>query len=437
MKSLSDRDPIFVAIAGLAAVVVITVASMFISGLSLVTGEKEYSAYLAQAGGLMAEQSPVEVSGAEVGRVTSVELDGPRVLVKFNVAKGVPLGDRTEAAVKMKTVLGAKLLEITPRGEGQLSEPIPLERTTPAYQLPEALSDLSMTISGLDTDQLSDSLAVLSHEFSDTPPALKVAVQGVARLSETIGARDEQLRNLLRDAKKVTTVLAERGDKVVNLVGNANALLAQLKTESQALDEIARNLSSATLELKGFIAEHRASLRPTLDKLNEVLEVVENRREEVQLTLKGMNSYLLSFGEALASGPFFKAYVANLLPGQFVQPFIDAAFSDLGLDPATLLPSQLHDPLVGQKATPPQPVPFPRTGQGGEPRLTVPDAITGNPGDTGGCVVPHAGCYPLKEEPPAPAPGGPPPGPPAESSDDGREVPHGVTAPVFDEGRGQ
>ncbi len=71
----------------------------------------------------------------------------------------------------------------------------------------------------------------------------------------------------------------------------------------------------------------------------------------------------------------------NLAPGQFSQPFIDAAFSDLGLDPNVLLPSELVDPGVGQPGTPALPVPFPRTGQGGEPNLTLPDAITGNPGD--------------------------------------------------------
>ena len=43
------------------------------------------------------------------------------------------------------------------------------------------------------------------------------------------------------------------------------------------------------------------------------------------------------------------------------------------------VPSALVDPGVGQPATPPLPVPYPRTGQGGE--LTLPDAITGNPGD--------------------------------------------------------
>ena len=80
------------------------------------------------------------------------------------------------------------------------------------------------------------------------------------------------------------------------------------------------------------------------------------------------------------SGPFFKAYLANLLPGQFLQPFVDAAFSDLGLDPNVLLPSQR--PTRRPVSPPPRAAgAYPRTGQGGDPHLTLPDAITGNPGD--------------------------------------------------------
>ena len=109
-------------------------------------------------------------------------------------------------------------------------------------------------------------------------------------------------------------------------------------------------------------------MRPALDKLNGVLAIVDNRKERLQTAVKLLNTYAMSLGESLSSGPFFKAYVANLLPGQFVQPFIDAAFSDLGLDPNVLLPSQLTDPQTGQPGTPALPVPYPRTGQGGEPR---------------------------------------------------------------------
>src|SRR5262249_10541598 len=151
-------------------------------------------------------------------------------------------------------------------------------------------------------------------------------------------------------------------EQIVSLVGDANALLIELRTQSNGLDEISNNLSAAAQQLKGFIADHRERLKPALDKLNGVLTLVDNRKERVQEAVKGLNSYLLSLGEALASGPFFKAYIVNLLPGQFIQPFIDAAFSDLGLDPATLLPSQRADPQTGQPGTPPLPVPYPRTG---------------------------------------------------------------------------
>ena len=147
-------------------------------------------------------------------------------------------------------------------------------------------------------------------------------------------------------------MLAQRSDQVVGLIVNTDALLAQLRTQSAALDQISANISALSKQLSGFVADNRAQLRPALDKLNGVLTIVDNRKERVQKSVKLLNAYAMSLGESVSSGPFFKAYVANLLPGQFVQPFVDAAFSDLGLDPNVLLPSQRTDPQTGQPGTP-------------------------------------------------------------------------------------
>jgi phospholipid/cholesterol/gamma-HCH transport system substrate-binding protein len=389
--------------------VAIVTAALNYDKVPLVNQNTEYSAYFAEAGGLIAGAA-VQVSGMRVGQVESLGLQGPRVLVKFNVDKSVQLGDRTEAAIKTRTVLGAKILELTPRGEGHLPGPIPIERTQSPYQLPDALGDLALTISGLNTDQLSQSLATLSDTFKDTPPALNVALQGLSRFSDTVNRRDEQLRQLLANANKTTAVLAERSDQVLSLVNNTNALLAQLQEQSAALDQISNNVSAFASQIKGFIAENRDTFKPALDKLNGVLAILDNRKQALQKVIKQLNAYLMSLGESAASGPFFNAYIANLLPGQFLQPFVDAAFSDLGLDPNVLLPSQLTDPQVGQPGTPALPVPYPRTGQGGTPNLTLPDAITGNPGDPR---------YPYRPPLPPPPPGGPPPGPPAQPAPDG------------------
>lgn len=434
VKSFAERSPILIGTIGMVTVGAMVLAALQYQKLPFLNSGTHYSAYFADAGGLNTGAA-VEVSGYPVGSVTGIELEEAGVLVTFKIGDDVRLGDRTEAAIKTKSLLGAKIVDVTPRGDGRLRGTIPLARTVSPYQLPDALGDLATTISGLNTNQLSDSLATLAHTFSDTPADLKDAVAGVARLAETLNTRDDQLRRLLDNAAQATGVLANRTDQIVSLVGDTNALLAQLRTQSAALDQLWANISAVSRQLGGFIAENRAQLRPALDKLNGVLAIVDDRKERVAQAIKLVNTYAMSLGESISSGPFFKAYVANLFPGQFVQPFVDAAFSDLGLDPATLLPSQRTDPQTGQPGTPALPMPYPRTGQGGEPRLQLPDAITGNPGDQAcgpaGIALPGPGCYPHRPPPPAPAPGGPPPGPPALAPPELAVTPEPTPAPVY------
>ena len=402
MKSLSDRNPFTVGLVGLGITAALVVGAVEYDKLPFMESGSDYQAYFAEAGGLT-NGAEVHVAGYRVGQVTGLKLDGARVLVSFTIDDSIRLGDRTEAAIKTKTLLGAKILQVTPRGDGHLDGPISLQHTVSPYDLPDALGDLTATISGLDTDQLSTSLTTVADAFRDTPPQLRAAADGIARFADTLNTRDAALRNLLSNAGKVSTVLGERSQQIDGLVSATNTLLVELQTESAALDNIMESLTALSRQLSGLSAEN-AKLKPTLDQLNETLDILDKRKTEIQQALPMLSRYAMSLGETVGSGPFFKAYLANLLPGQWVQPFIDAAFSDLGLDPNVLLPSQREEPQTGQPATPALPIPYPRTGQGGEPRLNLPDAITGNPGDPR---------YPYREPQPAPPPGGPPPGPPA------------------------
>src|ERR1700741_4996620 len=434
IKPLAERNRIRVGLVGIAIVVALVVAVLSYEKIPFLTGKSGYSAYFTEAGGIKPD-SDVRVSGLSVGRVSSVKLDGTKVLVKFTVDDNIELGDRTEASIKTETVLGTKMLEITPRGDGKLAGAIPIERTRSPYDLPTALGDLTSTISALDTTKLSSALTTLADTFKDTPPDLKVALEGVAQFSSTLDDRDAKLRNLLGNANKVTAVLAKRSDQIASLVVNTNALLAELLSQRNSVDALMNNLTAVSHQISGLVNDNRTQLKPAVDKLNGVLSILDNRKQELQRTLYLLRRYAMSFGEVLGAGPFFKASLVNLAPGQFAQPFIDSAFSDLGLDPNVLLPSQLVDPGVGQPGTPALPVPYPRTGQGGEPNLTLPDAITGKPGDQGcgppGVPLPGpTGCYPYREPLPAPPPGGPPPGPPALGPAPGELPPPTVGPPV-------
>lgn len=421
MKSFSERDPRTIGLIGIAITIVLAVAALNFDKLPMLNSTKSYSAYFAEAGGLNTGAT-VRVSGFAVGKVSAIRLDHRKVLVDFTIDSDIRIGTQSEAAIKVKSLLGTKVIDVMPRGDGELHETIPLERTTSPYQLPDALGDLATTVAGLNTDNLSTALDTMAQTFAGTPPDVKIAVAGVARLSDTINRRDAELRNLLTNARKATAVLANRSDQVVGLVRDSNALLAELRGQSDALDRVSADISAAATQLRGFMDDNREQLHPMLEKLNGTLTIINHRKQRLQEAVKLLNKYALSLGESVGSGPFFKAYIPNLIPGQFAQPFIDAAFSDLGLDPATLLPSQRVDPPVGQPGTPPLPVPFPRTGQGGPPRMNLPDAITGKPGDPR---------YPYREPLPAPAPGGPPPGPPAPPIPGLESTPEPTPKPVY------
>ena len=420
IRPLAERNRLAVGVVGTLILIALVIAVFSYDKIPFIKGTSDYSAYFAEAGGIK-PGSDVRVSGLSVGRVSDIRLAGTKVLVDFTVDDGVELGDRTEATIKTETVLGTKFLQLISRGDGTLTGTIPIERTTSPYDLTGALGDLTTTISALDTTQLSSALTTLAETFKDTPGDLKMALEGVARFSDTLNARDAQLRNLLADANKVTAVLAKRSDQIAGLVANANALLAELLAQRNSVDTLMNNLTAVSQQISGLVNDNRTQLKPAVDKLNGVLGILDSRKRELQRTLYLLRRYAMSFGEVLGSGPFFKASLVNLLPGQFVQPFTDAAFSDLGLDPNVLLPSQLVDPGVGQPGTPALPVPYPRTGQGGDPNLTLPEAITGVPGDPR---------YPYREPLPAPPPGGPPPGPPAQGPAPGELPPPSIPPPV-------
>src|ERR1700730_16066798 len=237
IKPLGARNRVAVGAVGILLLTALVIAVFSYDKIPFLKGTSGDSASFGEAGGIK-PGSDVRVSGLSVGKVSDIQLQSTKVLVDFTVRDGVELGDRTEAAIKTETVLGTKFLELTPRGDGNLTGTIPIERTKSPYDLPSALGDLTTTISGLDTTQLSSALTTLADTFKDTPPDLKPALQGVARFSDTLNSRDEQLRSLLANANKVSGVLGRRSQQIAGLVADSNALLAATLDERDSLDAL-------------------------------------------------------------------------------------------------------------------------------------------------------------------------------------------------------
>ena len=105
------------------------------------------------------------------------------------------------------------------------------------------------------------------------------------------------------------------------------------------------NLTAVSQQISGLVADNRTQLKPALDKLNGVLE----HPGQPQAGTAAHAVPAAAVRDVVRRGARLRARSSRRrwstsLPGQFAQPFIDAAFSDLGLDPNVLLPSRTRRP---------------------------------------------------------------------------------------------
>lgn len=384
MKSFDQIDPFKTGLVGLILTAAVVVTAQNYDKVPLVAATREYSGYFADTGGLNAG-SPVQVAGVKVGRVARINIEGDKIRIDFT-AEGIKVGDDSTLAIKTETVLGSKYLQLDPVGDElvERNDVIPLERTSTPYSLTDALGDLTTAVSDLDTQQVVSALETLGDTLDQTEPNLAAALDGVTRFSQTIASRDEMIQDLLGNAEAVTGVLSHRTDQLNKLVLDANVLFAALDGRRQAVDTLLVNLSAVTSQVQALIDENQAQLEPSLDQLNQVVEMLDRHKQDLQASLKPLQQYATSLGESVASGPFFSAYVMNLLPGQLLQPFIDAAFRDQGLDPNIL--GGPTWPVTCGDNTPPGTVPH-----GGTTPVPNPSNCPIQPGQVPGNPVPNQG----------------------------------------------
>ncbi|MCV7101182.1 virulence factor Mce family protein, partial [Mycobacterium palustre] len=302
------------------------------TSVPMVFATPTYYAEFADTGGISAGDK-VEIAGVDVGLVRSLSIRGNRVAIGFTMP-GKTIGAQSRAAIRTDTILGRKNIRIEPRG----SEPLPpngflpLTQTTTPYQVYDAFVDATKAAAGWDVEATKRSLKVLSETFDQTAPHLSAALDGVRAFSDTIGRRGEQLKQLLANANKIARVLGDRSQQVNGLLVNANTLLAAFRQRSQALSLLLANVSQVSVQVSALFKEN-PNLNHVLRQLSTVSDELVKRKTDLADVLVLLSRYTASLSEAVASGPYFKTIVVNLLPHQILQPWVDAAFKKRGIDP--------------------------------------------------------------------------------------------------------
>jgi phospholipid/cholesterol/gamma-HCH transport system substrate-binding protein len=314
MRSFGSRNPIPIGIIGIVVIALALTAAVFSDDLPIIGGGTTYSAEFSEAAGLQPDDE-VRIAGVKVGKVRDISLDGDRVVVRFKV-KDAWVGDRTTAAIKIKTLLGQKYLSLEPDGTSVLnpSQRIPRSRTVAPYDVLEAFRGLAETVNAIDTDQLAHSFEVIAQTFADTPDDVKGALTGLQSLSKTVASRDTELAQLLSNTRQISQTLADRDTEVQKLLADGNLLLAEISKRRDAISALLDGTVRLSKELQGLVNDNTGQLGPVLSSLDKLTAMLQRNQDSLANGIKNLAPFVRLFNNAVGNGHWFDNYICGLLP---------------------------------------------------------------------------------------------------------------------------
>jgi phospholipid/cholesterol/gamma-HCH transport system substrate-binding protein len=400
MRTLEPPNRVRIGALAVAVVVLVVGVGQSFSSLPVLFATASYYGQFSDSGGLN-KNDKVRIVGMDVGTVQDVEIDGDHVVMKFSTGTHT-IGTESRLSIRTDTILGKKVLEIEPRGTQRLRPGgvLPLGQSTTPYQIYDAFFDVTKAAAGWNIETVKKSLNVLSHTIDQTYPHLSAALDGVAKFSDTIGRRDAQLKHLLTEARKVAGILGDRSKQINALLVNAQGLLAAFNQRGRAIQALLVNVSAFSAQVQGLIHDN-PSLHHLLEQLHTVTDVLVAHKDDLVSVLKTLRNYTAALSEAVGSGPYFKVMIANLLPYQILQPWVDAAFKKRGIDPENFWRSA---GLPAFRWPDPNGTRFPN---GAPP--SAPPVLEGTPDHPGPAVAPGSPCSYTPTPELQPRPGNPMP----------------------------
>ncbi len=301
-----------VGVLGIVVLLMLTLSAFYLKDLPMVGAAPQYTVQFSEAAGVKAGNE-VRVAGVKVGEVTDVRLDGDKVLMRMRV-ENTWIGDKTQATIQIKTVLGQKYIALNPKGTKLANPRDTLTDTVAPYDVLEAFGDAANQIENVNTDQVAKALGQLSDVFTANADDIGPAMDGISRLSKTIASRDDEVQRLLEATKGSSKILADRNEEFVKLIAGAGVLLKELNTRQQSISALLASTETLSTSLTGIVRDNEKQIGPVLDSLSKVTALLTRQNSNLRKSIQNLAPFYKLYANVLGNGRWFEATVTNLLP---------------------------------------------------------------------------------------------------------------------------
>lgn len=276
------------------------------------------------------EGSPVRFSGVRVGQVTEIGLDPEnpsQVRVSIEIEKKTPVLSDTEASLELEGLTGGRYILL----HGGSREATPLRASEDGS--PPVISARSST---------------LERVLEGAPDVLKSVNVLLTQATDLLNDRNRELiAELLENLAIITSSIAGHRDAIQSLVGDTAETMDNLKSASQALEDLAVALRSDVARLTGQAEMTLASVESLTANaddavvtiagdLHELIEAMENAGVSLDATAREIQAMVAENREPLRdfSSTGLYEFSALLAEARELVRELNRVTTDLQRDPA-------------------------------------------------------------------------------------------------------
>lgn len=271
---------------------------------------KAYSVELVSSGGLSAGD-PVYVTGVPAGRVESVNIEGDTVVADFRVDRALSLGERTEAEVKLRTILGAYYLDVRPKGDGELPDArIPVERTGVPFHFDEIARNAYNAVRTDDPERETinyDQIAELTDLAYASIPDRQLAEEATAALADAAGIinrNGDQIREVFRVGKDIADIVDSQQATLEQLFDQGSIVFGTLGARAQLISGLIVDLESVATRINQLLTANPGEWDRLIINLRSMVTMLAGESARIDEALNELGPALRTVVDATGNGPW-------------------------------------------------------------------------------------------------------------------------------------
>ena len=114
---------------------------------------------------------------------------------------------------------------------------------------------------------------------------MRATVRNVSKIATTIASRNSEISDLLDASNNVTGILAQRNRQITTLLGDGAQLFAVINARRAAVQALLLQTVQLAQQLRGLVADNRATLGPALRSLAHVTDLLNRNKQNIDTIL--------------------------------------------------------------------------------------------------------------------------------------------------------